>query len=83
MRKGDNINTKDVIGKVFTDESIGESILKFEVWKEKKYKPEIGLLVYLKLVYWPLVYWYTRNWYINIISLHCKNKQVHKYILCR
>ncbi len=44
VKPGQNVNTKEVIGTVFTDENTKETILHFQVWKETERKdPEIWL----------------------------------------
>ena len=41
VKAGDIVNTKDYIGEVYTDETNGQTILHFEVWKElEKQNPE-------------------------------------------
>ena len=36
VKKGDKITTKQEIGEVFTNNSTGETILSFQVWKDSK-----------------------------------------------
>jgi septal ring factor EnvC (AmiA/AmiB activator) len=44
VKPGQNVNTKQVIGTVFTDDNSKESILHFQVWKETERKdPELWL----------------------------------------
>ncbi len=44
VKAGQNVNTKDVIGTVYTDNSTRETILYFQIWKDtQKSDPEIWL----------------------------------------
>lgn len=44
VKAGDKLQTKEVIGEVYTDQKTGESVLHFELWKElEKLDPELWL----------------------------------------
>lgn len=44
VKEGDNVKTKQKIGRIFTDDSKNETVLHFQVWKEKeKNDPELWL----------------------------------------
>lgn len=44
VKEGDNVKTKEKIGKIFTDNEKNETILHFQIWKEKERNdPEIWL----------------------------------------
>jgi murein hydrolase activator len=44
VKAGDKVQTKDIIGEVYSDQKTGESILHFELWKElEKLDPELWL----------------------------------------
>jgi len=44
VKAGDKLQTKDIIGEVYTDLKTGESVLHFELWKElEKLDPELWL----------------------------------------